>query len=122
MQKSIFFIVESSQIDALISLAGRILAYAAIERRAQVLFRLSGVIWLSNPANWPAPSPTLAAWLERQEFASAGDYWRMTLASAQPQLYWCASSSPNIPTGASPSSLTRFLLDAEAASVQPIWL
>lgn len=122
MSKSVFFVVEGNQADALVSLAGRILAYTALERRAHVLFRLAGAVWLNPSDTWPQPSPALQQWLQRQEFKSLADYWQMTLATAQPQLYYCTSGSQPAANGASASSLTRFLLDAEAAGAEAVWL
>lgn len=119
-----FFVMESGSADALVSLAGRMLAYAALDRSSSVLFRLAGTIWTHAPDRWPPPSAPIAAWLRQQEFASPAAYWTMTVATTRPRLYVCGSATGEgeLPPGMLEHSLTRFLADASESGCQPVWI
>jgi hypothetical protein len=123
--KPVYFIVETQSADALVSLAGRILAYAALDRHSSVLFRLGGTVWTQAQELWPAPSDSVADWLQRQEFSKAADYWHMTVLTAAPKLYLCSGSIPTEtewPNGYAEHSLTGFLADADEHGADAVWI
>lgn len=125
MAKPVYFVVETQSADALVSLAGRILAYAALDRAALVLFRLGGTIWTQAQGNWPEPSERVAGWLRQQEFSDAAAYWQMTRLTAAPKLYLCSSTAPTDlawPKGYDEHSLTGFLAEAGEHGVEAVWV